>query len=687
MRRLTLATVAPLLVFASILVAPAAAEAARPNHNPSSPRVQLAFRPSGLNAPGKRTSFSNMAACDEGFDTVASPNSGSLGNQLFATAVVNANDVWAVGISNASSTTPDRTLAEHWNGSAWSIVYTPNPSGFSGDLNGVSAISSTDVWAVGAYQTDSAGDVSPFAEHWDGTSWSLVTSLPNPNPTFGGLFAVTAVASNNVWAVGTWWSAGYFTLIEHWDGSSWTVVSSPNQTFNLNFESNELFSVSAYSPTDIWAVGLWVLGGATSFDQSLAEHWDGMSWTIVSTPNLGGQTANNAIAWVEALEPNHAVGVGFGNAVTNVTPREGEAWDLVTSGSSTNSVETGAGTGDSVLEGIDRSGAAVWAVGYQTATTSSAPQTLAISATWNASGHTLTWGSVGTSVSPSTNDALLAVAAISPYSFVAAGIQANSVDQTLIEAYCAFHFTVSGPATTTSGTTFSITVTVQNGAGTTQTGYRGTVHFTSNDPSATLPSDYMYTPLDNGTHTFSVALRTPCAGTITASDLAMPLTMPGSVTVHVTPGDCQSPSGTAGTRGAGQTGVVTGTSRVAAKPSTSGVTGQRIFQANAAAANVEMPSASLYAGGTAAAAAPPAQQTVSAPSAPLIAPNSAANVVQGGASNAGRPAAAPTASIEAPARGSSRQGTLFVIALLVIAVNLLLIRFVQRRRMHVRRRP
>jgi hypothetical protein len=49
--------------------------------------------------------------------------------------------------------TVDRTLIEHWNGTAWTVQQSPNPGGSShyDDLHGVAAISAGDAWAVGSY--------------------------------------------------------------------------------------------------------------------------------------------------------------------------------------------------------------------------------------------------------------------------------------------------------------------------------------------------------------------------------------------------------------------------------------------------------------------------------------------------------------------------------------------------------
>jgi subtilisin family serine protease len=70
----------------------------------------------------------------------------------------------------------------------------------------------------------------------------------------------------------------------------------------------------------------------------------------------------------------------------------------------------------------------------------------------------------------------------------------------------------------TAGTTGSVTVTAQDTAGTTVTGYTGTVHFTSTDAQAILPSDYAFVSGDHGAHTFSITLKTAGTQSINAAD-------------------------------------------------------------------------------------------------------------------------------------------------------------------------
>src|SRR5436305_1036172 len=70
---------------------------------------------------------------------VSSLGLGSLGG----VAAVSAHEIWAVG-SNAA-----HTLTEHWNGTLWSVVRSPNGPLGAGTLNAVTAISANDVWTVG----------------------------------------------------------------------------------------------------------------------------------------------------------------------------------------------------------------------------------------------------------------------------------------------------------------------------------------------------------------------------------------------------------------------------------------------------------------------------------------------------------------------------------------------------------
>jgi hypothetical protein len=558
-RRLTLGVVASVAVLAWCVAVPLSASASSTTISPTLPGGHPGPRivgPAGISfaAPSRvPATATSTATCDGAFHSVASPN-GPNGNQLYATSGVSPNDVWAVGVQRLSNTTFETPLALHWNGTSWGAISPPNPGVYWADLNGVVAIASNNVWAIGDYLVSlpSAsfpdGVVQGFAAHWNGASWSIGATVNPSSLTF--LFTIDADSATDIWAAGVVDSAGFITLVEHYNGTSWSTSPVLEHAGAGNaFENNFLFGVSAFSPTDVWVGGEYFDVDNSSLRTALAEHWNGTNWSFVTAPGLSG---DNVIAFVKATAAGHAIAVGFGQN----NPAVGEAWNLLTAGGSTNSVATGPGTGDNVLEGIGISGAAAWAVGYSTTSIGGVPQTLAIPGTVDSTTHAVTWGSPVTSSNPSTaNNVLNAVAVTSLYDAQAVGDDTNgSNDQTLTESYCARHFTVVAPATTTPATPFSITVTASNGDGTTFTGYRGRVHFTSSDPAAVLPPDYTFVGGDSGTHTFNgVELKTPCvAQTISVADMVNPFTTPGTATVaRFITGPCAASAGTAGGRTGG----------------------------------------------------------------------------------------------------------------------------------------
>ncbi len=78
------------------------------------------------------------------------------------------------------------------------------------------------------------------------------------------------------------------------------------------------------------------------------------------------------------------------------------------------------------------------------------------------------------------------------------------------------------PSALQNGKAAHLTVTAFDANGNVATGYRGTVQFTSTDPSATLPSSYTFTAGDAGKHLFpgSVVFRTLGAQVLTLKDAA-----------------------------------------------------------------------------------------------------------------------------------------------------------------------
>lgn len=219
---------------------------------------------------------------------------------LRSVTVLSANDIWAAG-DYTNSSGAGFTLVEHWNGTQWSIVSSPNVGSLSSALWGVAAISTSDVWAVGSYATGGSSARS-LIEHWNGTQWSVVAS-PNPNKGTTNLRSVTAIASNDVWSVGAYsQNSNLLTLAEHWNGTKWSIVSSPNaskSTFNL------LNAVAAIASKNVWSVG------EDTLNSGLTEHWNGTKWKLVASPVVGVITNLNGVTVVPGTGQIWSVGAFF----------------------------------------------------------------------------------------------------------------------------------------------------------------------------------------------------------------------------------------------------------------------------------------------------------------------------------------------------------------------------------------
>src|SRR5438876_1003879 len=100
----------------------------------------LLFRTGAASTASPTPSHKNCGV----WSSIASPNVAALGNGLTAVSAVSATDIWAVG--NLSGPNGYQTLVEHWNGTQWSIA----SSSSVGSLNGVAAIATNNVWAVGS---------------------------------------------------------------------------------------------------------------------------------------------------------------------------------------------------------------------------------------------------------------------------------------------------------------------------------------------------------------------------------------------------------------------------------------------------------------------------------------------------------------------------------------------------------
>jgi hypothetical protein len=296
--------------------------------------------------------FVRGAAC--GFHLVTSPSPGN-GNVLNAVSGVSSSDVWSVGWQYISGPTP-YTLAEHFNGTAWSVVTTPNPSSNGNQLFAVTQVSTKNAWAVGWQNMSSSGDGQALITHWNGTAWSQVTAPPLSGQ-FAYLYNVTAITATNVWAVGQSIDANSdqpTPLAEHWNGKKWSVVASPN----LGTYGSKFYRVSGTAADDVWAVGGTWTSSQRNALLAFAEHWNGKKWSVVKIPNAN--SIDDVLNGLVAIAPDDAWTVGdyyTGSIFRTFTEHwDGTTWKIV------KSPDVGIG-GDALFDMTAFSKTAVWAVG------------------------------------------------------------------------------------------------------------------------------------------------------------------------------------------------------------------------------------------------------------------------------------------------------------------------------------
>ncbi|HKZ76029.1 MAG TPA: hypothetical protein VJ259_05140 [Actinomycetota bacterium] len=198
---------------------------------------------------------------------------------------------------------------------AWEVATSVDPDQEGNQLLAVTAVAADDVWAVGGFGPPDAPS-STLVERWNGTIWFVVAS-PNDGTTVNVLNAVAAAAPDNVWAVGRSSSgAGDRPLVEHWDGERWSVspVAVPG--------GGVLHGVAAVG-RNVWAVGS---SGIPGSEQALILRWDGVTWTPEAIPAFPGPSALLA---VRAVGPRDVWAIGSRGNRPLVLRFNGTRWRTV----------------------------------------------------------------------------------------------------------------------------------------------------------------------------------------------------------------------------------------------------------------------------------------------------------------------------------------------------------------------
>lgn len=249
----------------------------------------------GALSPKKLPSFAQLIARRVGatWSVMASPRLAD--SSLDGIACVDATNCMAVGGVGEPAAS---TLAEHWNGRSWSRLSTANPAtGGNGDqLYGVSCATASECFAVGGGNLGTSA-AFPLIERWNGAAWSSVAPAPTPKHSY--FTAVSCLDAIECWAVG--YSPSHL-LVQRWNGRSWATAGG---TGVASGPALGLDAITCRTTATCWA------GGESASSAPLLLRLEGGTWRAVAgAPGTGG--AVSALACASARDC-WAVGSGAEN--------------------------------------------------------------------------------------------------------------------------------------------------------------------------------------------------------------------------------------------------------------------------------------------------------------------------------------------------------------------------------------
>jgi hypothetical protein len=226
----------------------------------------------------------------------------------------------------------------------------------------------------------------------------------------------------------------YGTLAEDWNGTSWSIKPTPNLTGGYSW----LTGVSCTSATACTAVGY---SYSTAGEMALVERWNGTTWSIQTTPNLTGSisTSLNGVSCT-SITACTAVGTTYnGTVVMMLVERwNGTSWSI-------QSTPSPPGATRSELYGVScTSSTACTAVGYFE---NSAKNIVELVERWNGT----TWSIQSTPAVPESS--LSGVSCTSTTACTAVGTEGSG---TLAEGWNGTSWSLQSTPTGTSATSATL---------------------------------------------------------------------------------------------------------------------------------------------------------------------------------------------------------------------------------------
>jgi hypothetical protein len=264
-----------------------------------------------------------------GWEVQSTPKSaGAKADRLESVACRSASECEATGYAEVAEG-KHVTLAERWNGTAWSVQSTPTVSNNS-DLVSVSCPSASECVADGI---DISGATrSTLVELWNGKEWKIQTTAKLPKEDEEPWFeSISCPSSKHCTAVGIVFDTKLeegVPLVESWNGSTWTVQSTPVPETSLEAQ---LDGVSCSATSACTAVGEYYSSTEEAY-RVLIERYNGTSWQLQESPSPVGKPAPKESHWsLDAVScPTSGSCVAIGSYAESASARSlllGEEWN------------------------------------------------------------------------------------------------------------------------------------------------------------------------------------------------------------------------------------------------------------------------------------------------------------------------------------------------------------------------
>ncbi|MFR9723156.1 hypothetical protein ACL02R_07260 [Streptomyces sp. MS19] len=221
------------------------------------------------------------------------------GGQLLGSEQVGPWTTWAFGMHRSEGTrdTPLLYSYDARSEKGWEEVALPPAGGrdSNNEINDAAVVPGSageDAWLVGL--ADLGADADVLTMHLSGGTWQTLRAPLPPKAESGGFSAVSALAADDVWAVG--WAeivdsrvpdprkpggeivtSHVEAVLEHWDGTAWRLADLPDAA------GLTVSSLLTPAPGELW------IGGWDADGDPAVRHLEDGAWTSADLPDLPGE--------------------------------------------------------------------------------------------------------------------------------------------------------------------------------------------------------------------------------------------------------------------------------------------------------------------------------------------------------------------------------------------------------------